>query len=171
MPFPCDPLLPDAHDACFRAVTVNAPAPVLFRWLCQLRLAPYSYDWIDNLGRRSPQELVAGTEDLEVGQRCMSIFRIVEFERDRHLTVVIERMQWAFGDVVVSYVVVSDGPDRSRLVVKLRFKYPGPKVFRPFARGFGPLGDLVMMRRQLLNLKRLAERDASRAVSSPASRP
>ena len=171
MPFPCDPLMPDAHDAAFRAVTVDAPASVLFRWLCQLRLAPYSYDWVDNLGRRSPQELVDGTEDLETGQRCMSIFRIVDFERDRHLTVAIERMRWAFGDVVVSYVVVPDGADRCRLVVKLRFKYPGPKLFRPLARAFGPLGDLVMMRRQLLNLKGLAERETARSVSPPASRP
>lgn len=171
MPFPCDPLLPDAHDVCFRAVTVDAPAPVLFRWLCQLKLAPYSYDWIDNWGRRSPQELVAGTENLAIGQRVMLLFRLVEFESDRHLTVEIERMQWAFGDVVVSYVVVADGAGRCRLVVKLLVEYPGPRVFRPLARAFGPLGDLVMMRRQLLNLKRLAERDTSRAVSPSASRP
>ncbi len=166
-PFPCDRYLSDADDACFRAVTIDAPAPVVFRWLCQLRLAPYSYDWIDNWGRRSPQELVPGVENLEVGQLVMLIFRLAEFEPDRHLTVVIERMRPFFGDVVVSYVVVPAGADRCRLVVKLLTKYPGPAAFRPLARSVGPLGDLVMMRRQLLNLKGLAEREAARRSTSP----
>ena len=53
-PFPCDGLCPSAEAALFRGVTVNAPAAKTFRWLCQLRAAPYSYDWLDNLGRAHP---------------------------------------------------------------------------------------------------------------------
>jgi len=170
-PFPCDPYLVDADDACYRAVTVDAPAPVVFRRLCQLQLAPYSYDWIDNWGRRSPQELVPGAEELEEGQRVLSIFRLVEFERDRHLTLLLVRARWVFGDVVMSYVVVPDGARRCRLVVKLLVNHPGPAALRPLVRWVGPLGDLVMMRRQLLNFKALAERDAAAPVSPPASRP
>lgn len=172
MPFPCDRHLPGADDACFRAVTVDAPAPVVFRRLCQLQLAPYSYDWIDNWGRRSPQELVPGAEELEAGQRVLSIFRLVEFESDRHLTLVLVRARQVFGDVAVSYVVVPEGADRCRLVVKLLVNHPGPAALRPLVRWVGPLGDLVMMRRQLLNFKGLAERDAAASpVSRPASRP
>jgi hypothetical protein len=172
MPFPCDPYLPDADDACFRAVTVDAPAPVVFRRLCQLRLAPYSYDWIDNWARRSPQELVPGAEELEAGQRVMSIFRLVAFEMDRHLTLLLVRARRLFGDVAISYVVVPVGADQCRLVVKLLVNHPGPAALRPLVRWGGPFGDLVMMRRQLLNLKALAESDAAAPVSRPtASRP
>jgi len=172
MPFPCDLHLPDADDACFRAVTVEAPAPVVFRRLCQLRVAPYSYDWIDNWGRRSPQELVPGADELQAGERVLSIFRLVEFKTDRHLTLVLERARWLFGDVAISYVVVPEGAERCRLVVKLLVNHPGPAALRPLVRWVGPLGDLVMMRRQLLNLKGLAERDGAAApVSPPASRP
>jgi hypothetical protein len=133
----------------------------VFRWLCQLKLAPYSYDWVDNWGRRSPQELVPGAEELEAGQRVMAIFELVDFEPDRHLTLLLVRARRIFGDVAVTYLVVPDGADRCRLVVKLLVNHPGPAVLRPLVRWVGPLGDLVMMRRQLLNLKRLAERTAA----------
>ena len=53
MALPCDPLMPDPDSIYHRAVDVDAPPEQLFRWLCQLRAAPYSYDWIDNRGRRT----------------------------------------------------------------------------------------------------------------------
>ena len=84
--FPCDRYLKDFDAAYYRGVTVNASPNIMFRWLCQLRVAPYSYDWIDNLGRRSPQELTPGLEDLKVGLRFMGM-ELVDFARDEHLTV------------------------------------------------------------------------------------
>lgn len=66
----CDEILPEPGAVWFRAVTVNAPRTVVFRWLCQMKIAPYSYDLLDNLGRRSPRRLTPGTERLEIGQQA-----------------------------------------------------------------------------------------------------
>jgi hypothetical protein len=52
--YTCEEFVPDADLAVFRAIDIFAPVDVVFRWLCQLRAAPYSYDLLDNLGRPSP---------------------------------------------------------------------------------------------------------------------
>jgi hypothetical protein len=159
LPFPCDGVLPSAPFDLYRAVTVEAPGSLVFRWLCQLRVAPYSYDLLDNLGRRSPRELTPGLDGLVVGQRVMTIFTLVDFERDRQLTVRIRPggSRRLFGDLAVSYRVLPVGEARSRLVVKLRVDLPGDGVVARLRRTLLAWGDLVMMRKQLLTLKELAE--------------
>jgi len=164
LPFPGDRHLTAPSDVFFRAISVGAPPATIFRWLCQLRVAPYSYDWLDNpgfyVGRKSPPTLTPGLEQLELGQTFMTMFKLVEFERDSHVTLLSHRFRWVFGDVCVTYMVVPTGEANSRLVVKLLGRYPdGPvgRVLQPTM----PWLDLFMMRRQLLNLKRLAERDAA----------
>jgi hypothetical protein len=155
--YPCDGLIEGPHRVVFRAVDVHAPAAIVFRWLCQMRVAPYSYDWIDNLGRRSPRHLVPGLENLAVGQCFATIFRLVRFEQGRSIT--IDSNTALFGRVAGTYRVDPVGDDRSRLVVKLAFA-GRPGLHDLLLRLLLPAGDLVMMRKQLLTFKALAERDA-----------
>jgi hypothetical protein len=161
--YPCDRHFDasgGATSVLFRAVDVDAPPAALFAWLCQLRAAPYSYDLLDNGGRTSPRTRDPANEALTVGQRVMRIFRLVEFERDRHLTLIIDGTG-LFGDVAVTYAVVSRDDGGSRLVVKLLSRH---RRWSPM-RAILPLGDLVMMRKQLLTLKALAEKEAATARS------
>lgn len=157
--WPCDVHLPGADVVLFRALDVDAPAAVLFRWLCQLRAAPYSYDWIDNLGRRSPRTLTTGLDALEAGQRVMTIFRLVDFRRGEHLTLLSDGA--LFGRVAVTYRVTPRGEGRARLAVKL-LAHGGGGLRGALVRRLLPLGDWIMMRKQLLTLRALAERDARR---------
>lgn len=161
--YPCDRLLADPDVAMYRAVDVRAPADIAFRWLCQLRAAPYSYDRLDNRGRRSPQELTPGLDRLEVGQRLQTIFELVEFEPGRSLTMVSNGR--LFGRVACAYLADPAGPGRSRLIVKISARY-ARGIHRPLMKLILPPGDLVMMRRQLLNLKGLAERTAREGGSA-----
>jgi hypothetical protein len=153
-PLACDDHVADPHQRLLRAVDVAAPPDVLFRWVCQLRVAPYSYDRLDNRGRRSPRTLTPGVDDLEAGQRWMTIFRLVAFEPGRSVTLVHDGP--VFGRVAVTYDVTSRGDAGSRLLARLVVRH------RRGLRGVIasvvlPAGDLVMMRRQLLTLKACAE--------------
>ena len=165
--YPCDRWLPDPDDSLWRAIDVDAPPALLFRWLCQLRAAPYSYDWIDNLGRTSPRELTPGLEELADGQTVMTIFRLAEHEQGHHITLLLARGRRLFGDLAMTYQVLPAPGGRSRLVAKLVVRRPrGPmRLAAPLL----PAGDLFMMKKQLRTLKALAERDAA-LTSAGASR-
>lgn len=157
--FPCDRIISNPDDQLFRGVTIRASPEIVFRWLCQMRVAPYSYDWIDNGGRQSPRELLPGLENLSVGQDVMRIFALVDFERHRHLTLRVKpgtRAERSFGDIAVSYMIMTGTNNDCRLLVKLIAKFPSGIRGR-FMRAVLPWGDLVMMHRQLLNFKQLAE--------------
>ena len=154
---PCDRLLPDAAIVVHRAVSVDAHVPLVYRWLCQLRAAPYSYDLLDNLGRRSPQQLTPGLDLLEPGQRVMTLFELDSFERNEHVT--LRSSSRATGRVAVTFATRPRW-ECTRLLA--RFRWSPPRQLGPLR---DPLltawavGDLAMARRQLLNLKALAERD------------
>ena len=149
--YPCDNVIPAPVLQAWRGVTVHAGAEDVWPWIGQIRSAPYSYDWIDNRGHRSPQQLqdlaepVPGEPFTAVGGRPTG--RILSVEPGVQLT---GRIMGA----VMSYVLVptpsAPGPT-TRLLLK---------VVSNHDRRLAPLicaGDLVMARQQLLNLKRLAE--------------
>jgi hypothetical protein len=157
--YPCDRHLPDAAKSMHRAIDVDAPPPVVFRWLCQLRAAPYSYDVLDNLGRRSPRKLTPGLEALETGQKFMIIYELVEFEPDRQITVACKHLTGAFGRQAITYQVTPRPGGGSRLLAKRRLTPPrGPHG--PLIKLNLPVIDLIMTRKQLRTLKKLAEQQA-----------
>jgi deazaflavin-dependent oxidoreductase (nitroreductase family) len=155
--YPCDGFVHEQGDAYFRAIEVAAPAAVVFRWLCQLRAAPYSYDAIDNFGRRSPRTLTPGLERLEPGQRFMTIFDLVDFDAPRQLTLAVRRLRPIFGEGAVTYRVTPGGPDRCRLTLKIVVGRSQARA-EPLRRLLLPWLDLAMSRKQLRTIKELAER-------------
>ena len=146
--YPCDDVVTSPSLQAWRGVTVHAAPGALWPWVTQIQWAPYSYDWIDNLGHRSPRQLldvpppVAGEHFTSTGGRRRG--RLLSVEPPVHYTGHIL-------GAVMSYVLVPVDERTTRLLLKLVMS------------GYGWLapvlsaGDLVMARRQLLNIKRLAE--------------
>jgi hypothetical protein len=169
-PSPADLAAPDADEHWVRAIDVAAPPALSWRWICQLRSAPYSYDWIDNFGRRSPQQLTPGLDQPVVGQAVLRVFRIVSFTPGEHLTVMLDSTSGRRPPYAMAYVVTPKGPSASRVVVHIRASAPRglPKRARCILLAMLAPVDLMMTRRQLRNLRGLAERDARNRSSTPA---
>ncbi|MDN5601129.1 MAG: hypothetical protein ACTHV2_10500 [Brachybacterium sp.] len=55
-----DELMDQPCDRWVRCIDIAAEPDLVYRWLCQLTIAPYSIDLLDNLGRRSPPVPGAG---------------------------------------------------------------------------------------------------------------
>jgi hypothetical protein len=152
--YPCDDLVPEPAIAAWRGVTVHAAPEQVWPWLAQIRLAPYSYDWIDNLGHRSPREL-RGLPEPVVGEAFSTGFG----RPAGHILAVtpgVSLTGWIVG-ATMSYLLVPEGA-ATRLLLKI--VTARGRLLAPAA----CVGDLVMARRQLLNFKRLAE---ARTSSTP----
>ena len=65
--YPCDDFVPGPVMQVWPGVTVRTRPEHVWPWVAQVRLAPYSYDWLDNFGRRSPPDL-RGLPDPVVGE-------------------------------------------------------------------------------------------------------
>ena len=102
--YPCDDEAADHPVRLVRAIDVHAPVDVAFAWLCQLRLAPYSYDLLDNGGRRSPRTRTVDAADLTPGTTMMQIFALTSVVPGESLTmrIVDRRALRAFGPVTVT---------------------------------------------------------------------
>ena len=151
--YPCDEFVADPSLQLWRGVTVHATPEHAWPWITQIRIAPYSYDWIDNLGRRSPPRLLGLVEPV-VGEHFTTALggrrfgRILSIEPERQLTASIM-------GTVMSYVLVPiAGGEQTRLLLKI--VAAGAPLTAPAL----AIGDLIMARRQLLNLAAHAERSA-----------
>ncbi len=159
--FPCDNYIKEYDPAftLYRGITIKAPMSTVFKWVSQLRIAPYSYDWIDNHGRPSPNRLLSDLPPLANGQIVWNIFELIDFEIDRSITLRATPaglMKYQLQDLVVSYLIYPQDNQTCRLLVKGLMKYRNNLAGR-LAKYLMPGLDLIMMRKQFLRLKMLAE--------------
>ncbi|CAH0191296.1 hypothetical protein SRABI02_01730 [Plantibacter cousiniae] len=157
VPRPRNPLVQrGAEQRWTRAVWAAATPATAFAWLCQLRVAPYSYDLLDNGGRRSPRARNPELLAVRTGDPVMTIFTTTAVEPGRSIAV---RMNpgvatLLFGAIELRYTTIPAGAGVWLLAEMLVPPTPGP--FGRVRRTILAWGDFVMMRKQLLVLAHLA---------------
>ena len=155
-----DNMCRDATLIATRSITISAPPQDVFPWIRQMgfgRAGWYSYDWIDNLGRKSAEKVHEEWQSVESGDKIPSgpiSFTASIVEAPRHFVLEIKSLgkkspKFHF---TLAYEL-RDDPQGTRLVTRMRshIKLPFGSLFERFI--LGP-GDGIMLRRQLLTINR-----------------
>lgn len=155
-----DDLLPDARMVATRSIDLAAPPAEAFPWLEQIGFGKagwYSYDWIDNLGRRSADRIHPEWLGLEVGAPIPGgpiHFDAAVVDRPDAFVMSLpsRRLLGHQIDFVLAFDLRPSGTG-TRLVTRVRSTIDGP-LGKIIERWFLGPGDGIMVRKQLLNLQK-----------------
>lgn len=169
---PGDEVKPDAGIQVTHAVTIDAPAAEIWKWLVQIgqdRGGFYSYDWLENffdLQIHNVDEIKPELQSLKIGDFIRSAHKgwlggrfdekagwfVVGLEPERALVLrdEIERGSWAF-------VLKPLGAEKTRLIIRGRGSKPESAARKLFHYSFLEPAHFIMERKMLLTLKQKAE--------------
>jgi proline iminopeptidase len=178
-PYPGADLVPGGRRGATMAITIDAPPSRVWPWLVQMgcdRAGWYSWDRLDNGGTPSAQRIRAEWQTLSVGDRLASIpsgrawFEVAALEPERFLGLRAS-LDWrgrpfdparphprAYMDALWGFRLKAWPEGRTRLIVS-GYSVARPQFLRVLADVvFWEPAHWVMQARQLVNLKRRAER-------------
>ena len=153
-----DDLCANATVVATRCITIPAPPQDVFPWIRQMgfgRAGWYSYDWLDNLGRRSATKILDEWQNVKSGDSIPSgpiafTATIVESPKAFVLEIKNGKKSTPRLHFTLAYEL-RQAPEGTRLVTRMRshINVPGEKMIERLI--LGP-GDGIMLRRQLLTL-------------------
>ncbi len=162
-----DELIPSPIGTVNHAISIHRSPHDVWPWLAQMgagRAGWYSYDFIDNGGRRSAERILPEFQHVTVGSvfpaipGARDVFVVVQCEPERSLV-----LSWRLPDgryqTTWAFVLEQPQPDQTRLIVRGRVA-PG---YRPYglpqwvALPLGRPAHFIMQRKQLLSIRRRTE--------------
>jgi hypothetical protein len=155
-----DDLCSDATVVATRSITIGAAPQEVFPWIRQMgfgRAGWYSYDWLDNLGRKSATTIHDEWQSVEAGDKIPSgpiSFIAAIVDAPRHFVLEIQSLGKKSPKLHFTLAYeLRDDPQGTRLVTRMRSRINLPlgSLFEKLI--LGP-GDGIMLRRQLLNIKK-----------------
>jgi len=159
---PGDELITTPAFSATRAITIEASTTEVFPWIAQMGLGRagwYSYDLIDNFGRKSatsvhPEWAVSSVGDVVPGGPIS--FVVTHIDAPHHLVLSLRgHKQTSRIKFTLAYALNDDGQN-TRLISRVRSELRFPLGAPLLKSTLGP-GDGVMLRRQLLGVKDRAE--------------
>jgi hypothetical protein len=165
---PGDELIRMPLAAITHAITIRRPPAVVWPWLAQMgatRAGWYSYDVVDNGGRRSADRIVPELQEVTPGTLFPAVpgatdaFILLQYRPEAFL--VLGWVPALAAEPITTWAIVLETRDthRTRLIERGRVRSP----YRPYglpealARWVGPIAHAIMVRKHLHGLAQRAE--------------
>jgi hypothetical protein len=158
---PGDEIVSQPSFNATRAVTIHAPAQNIYPWIVQMgvtRAGWYSYDLLDNLGRRSAEKILLEHQNIQIGD----LIPISPDGKQGMWVKYFRKNKWMLwwdkkGDTTWIWEIHPEGENQFRLITRVRVKYrlfSSAVLFNLLTEFF----DILMMRKSMLGIKRRAEK-------------
>ena len=162
-PFFIDTLPDISNGDCremLRSIEIRAKARDIFVWLKQLRVSPYSYDFIDNRCRKSPDYIIENLPPLKVNTHFLLAFHILEFEENsfivgRFCEPINHPVSLYMKEMFIEYRIIEQGT-KSKLWCKIKSHINTDISSKGFFVIYSGVNK-IMMARQLKNIRKLSE--------------
>ena len=167
-PMPGDEVLTHPTFNATRAVTIEATPEEIWPWIVQIgyrRAGFYSYDLLDNDGIPSAERILPEYQTLNVGDLIplskTANARVTELEPPSSMVLVFE-VEGTWSDATWVWSLYPEDASHTRLVTRLRANAKGAR-----SRFILDFGEIIMMRKCMLGIKRRAERGSRSEPSGP----
>ncbi len=158
---PGDEIVSQPSFNATRAVTIHAPAQNIYPWIVQMgvsRAGWYSYDLLDNVGRRSAERILLEHQNIQIGD----LIPISPDGKQGMWVKYFRKNKWILwwdkkGDTTWVWEIHPEGENQFRLITRVRVKYrlfSSAVLFNLLTEFF----DILMMRKSMLGIKRRAEK-------------
>jgi len=158
-PMPGDEVLELPTFNATRAVTIAATPEEIWPWIVQIgyrRAGFYSYDLLDNDGIPSAERILPEYQNLKVNELIplteTANVRVTELDSQNFMVLVFE-VEGTWSNATWVWGLYPEDASHTRLVTRLRADARGVR-----SRIFLDLGEIIMMRKCMLGIKRRAER-------------
>jgi len=150
-----------------RAVTIEATPEEIWPWIVQIgyrRAGFYSYDLLDNDGVPSAERILPEYQNLKINDLIplsrTAHVRVTELDPPQSIVLVFE-VEGTWSNATWVWGLYAESPTNTRLVTRLRADARGVR-----SRLFLDLGEIIMMRKCMLGIKRRAEKGQTTDATS-----
>ena len=160
---PGDEVLDRPSFNATRAVTIDASPEDIWPWIVQIgyrRAGFYSYDSLDNDGIPSAERILPEYQNLRVGDLIplsrSAHARVTELEPPRSMALLFD-VEGTWSNATWVWGLYREDDDRTRLITRLRVNARDPR-----SQLLLDFGEIIMMRKCMLGIKRRAEEHRDR---------